>query len=60
MPQLNLHFIDIPIPQQSLWEELHPQHQQLVIETLARLLLKAAAATPLTLAIEPPLENSHE
>jgi hypothetical protein len=46
MPQLSLHFIDIPIPQQCLWEELHPEQQQLIIETLARLLLKAAAATP--------------
>lgn len=41
MPQLNLNFIDIPIPETCLWEELDDQHQQLVIETLARLMLKA-------------------
>ena len=45
MPQLNLNFIDIPIPETCLWEELNHQQQQLVIEVLARLMLKAAVQT---------------
>lgn len=45
MPQLNLIFFDIPIPQTCLWEELNNQQQQLVIETLARLMIKAATGT---------------
>ncbi len=44
MPQLNLNFFDIPLPQTCLWEELNHQQQQLVIETLARLMIKAAVA----------------
>ena len=60
MPQLSLPFIDTPIPQQSLWEQLHPQQQQLVVETVARLLLKAAKATPSTLTLLPLKETSHE
>lgn len=42
MPQLNLNFIDIPIPQDSLWEELNPQQKQLIIKAFAQLMLKAA------------------
>ena len=45
MPQLNLNFFDIPIPQTCLWEELNNQQKQLVIETLARLMIKAAIGT---------------
>jgi hypothetical protein len=41
MPQLNLNFLDIPIPETCLWEELDNEHKQLVIETLARLLVNA-------------------
>lgn len=41
MPQLNLNFLDIPIPEMCLWEELNDQHKQLVIETLAHLMLNA-------------------
>jgi hypothetical protein len=41
MPQLNLNFLDIPIPETCLWEELDDQHKQLVIETLARLIVNA-------------------
>jgi hypothetical protein len=41
MPQLNLNFIDIPIPESCLWEELDDEHKQLVIETLARLMINA-------------------
>jgi hypothetical protein len=43
MPQLNLNFTDIPIPESRLWEELDDQ-KQIVIETLARLIIKAARA----------------
>ena len=47
MPQLNLNFLDIPVPETCLWEELDDEHRQLVIETLARLMLNAArTATP--------------
>jgi hypothetical protein len=41
MPQLNLNFLDIPIPETCLWEELDDEHKQLVIETLARLMVNA-------------------
>ena len=43
MPQLNLNFFDIPIPQTCLWEELNNQQQQVVIATLARLMIQAVA-----------------
>ena len=35
MPQLNLNFTDIPIPQSHLWEQLDEDEKQIVIETLA-------------------------
>lgn len=41
MPQLNLNFIDIPIPETCLWEELDDEGKQLVVETLARLMSNA-------------------
>jgi hypothetical protein len=41
MPQLNLNFNDIPIPEAHLWEQFDDQQKQIVIETLARLLIKA-------------------
>ena len=41
MPQLHLNFIDIPIPETCLWEQLDDDHKRIVIETLARLLVKA-------------------
>jgi hypothetical protein len=41
MPQLNLNFLDIPIPETCLWEELDDEHKQPVIETLARLMVNA-------------------
>jgi predicted Fe-S protein YdhL (DUF1289 family) len=40
MPQLNLDFIDIPIPETCLWEQLDDDQKRIVIETLARLLVK--------------------
>ena len=42
MPQLSLNFLDIPIPQTHLWESLNLEQKQLFIETLARLMIKAA------------------
>jgi hypothetical protein len=44
MPQLNLNFTDIPIPQSHLWEQLDEDQKQIVNETLARLIIKAARA----------------
>ncbi len=40
MPQLNLNFIDIPIPETCLWEQFDDEQKRLVIETLTRLLVK--------------------
>jgi hypothetical protein len=42
MPQLNLNFSDIPIPETRLWEQFDDVQKQTVIETLARLLAKAS------------------
>ncbi len=44
MPQLNLNFIDIPVPETCLWEELNHEQKQLVIEALARLMIKTVPA----------------
>ena len=41
MPQLNLNFTDVPIPETCLWEQLDDEQKRSVIETLARLLVKA-------------------
>jgi len=41
MPQLNLNFLDIPIPETCLWEQLDDEQKRTVVETLARLLVKA-------------------
>jgi predicted Fe-S protein YdhL (DUF1289 family) len=41
MPQLNLNFEDIPIPETCLWEQFDDEQRRIVIETLARLLVKA-------------------
>ena len=43
MPQLNLNFNDIPIPETRLWEQLDDQQKRIVIETLARLLVQATS-----------------
>ena len=40
MPQLHLSFIDIPVPETRLWEQLDDEHKRIVIETLARLLVQ--------------------
>jgi len=41
MPQLNLNFTDIPIPETHLWEQLDDQQKRIVMETLARLMTNA-------------------
>ena len=43
MPQLNLNFNDIPIPETHLWEQFDEGQKQLLIETLVRRLVKATA-----------------
>jgi len=40
MPQLNLNFLDIPIPDRCLWEQFDDEQKRLVIETLTRLVVK--------------------
>lgn len=42
MPQLHLNFTDIPIPEKLLWEQFEEEWRQDVVETLARLIAKAA------------------
>jgi predicted Fe-S protein YdhL (DUF1289 family) len=42
MPQLNLIFSEIPIPEARLWKQLDDEQRRAVVETLARLLTKAA------------------
>jgi len=41
MPQLNLNFNDLPILETHLWEQFDDEQKRTVIETLARLLVKA-------------------
>ena len=41
MAQLNLNFTDLPIPETCLWEQFDDQQKRIVVETLARLLVKA-------------------
>ena len=41
MPQLNLNFTDIPISETHLWEQFDDEQKRIVIETLARLLVRA-------------------
>jgi len=42
MSQLNLNFIDIPIPETCLWEQFDDEQKRIVVEALARLLVKAS------------------
>ena len=42
MSQLNLNFIDIPIPETCLWEQFDDEQKRIVVETLVRLLVKAS------------------
>jgi hypothetical protein len=41
MPQLNLNFHDIPIPETHLWDEFDVEQKDAVIQILIRLLVKA-------------------
>jgi hypothetical protein len=41
MPQLNLNFNDIPIPETHLWEQFDDEPRRAVLEILSRLLVKA-------------------
>ena len=43
MPQLNLNFNDIPIPETHLWKQFDEDQKRVLIETLVRLLVKATA-----------------
>ena len=43
MPQLNLNFNDIPIPETHLWEQFDEGQKRVLIEMLVRLLVKATA-----------------
>ena len=45
MPQLNLNFTDIPVPETCLWE-FDDERKRLVVEALARLLTKASRIDP--------------
>jgi hypothetical protein len=42
MPQLNLNFTEIPVPETCLWEQFHEEQKRLVVEALARLPTKAS------------------
>jgi hypothetical protein len=44
MPQLNLNFTDIPISETCLWEQLNDEQKQIVVDALARLMVKATKA----------------
>ena len=41
MTQLDLIFSDLPLPESCLWEQFDTEQKRVVVETLARLLLKA-------------------
>jgi len=41
MPQLNLNFDDIPIPETHLWEQFDEDQKRVLIEILTRLFVKA-------------------
>jgi len=43
--QLKLNFLDLPLPQTYLWEQLDQEQRTIVIETIARLVAKTAIAT---------------
>lgn len=39
--QLYLQFIEIPVPDTCVWEQLNPEQRAVVVETLMRLMVKA-------------------
>lgn len=44
MPQLNLNFHQIPIPETHLWEQFDDEQKRAVLEILSRLLVNATRA----------------
>ena len=46
MPQLNLNFLEIPVPETCLWEQFDDAQKRIVIETLVRLLVQATRQHP--------------
>ena len=46
MPQLNLNFHDIPIPETHLWQQFDDEQRRAVIEVLSRLLIKTIRNQP--------------
>jgi hypothetical protein len=57
MPQLNLHFHDIPIPETHLWQQFDDEQRRAVIEILSRLLVKATRNQQRELAASLRKEN---
>jgi hypothetical protein len=45
--QLNLNFLDRPLPEASVWDALEDEQRAVVIDALARLFVKATVALPL-------------
>jgi hypothetical protein len=46
MPQLNLNFHEIPIPETHLWVQFDDEQRRAVLEILSRLLVKATQGNP--------------
>jgi hypothetical protein len=44
MSQLYLKFSDIPVPEELVWEQVDGEQKQIVVEALARLIVKATRA----------------
>jgi hypothetical protein len=45
MSQLNLMFTDLALAEPERWEQFDEAQKQMVVETLARLMIRAAGAT---------------
>jgi hypothetical protein len=54
MPQLPPNFLDdLPLPETCLWDQFNDEQKRILVETLARLMTKAARASD-------PQEQSHD
>ena len=51
--QLDLNFLDVPVPENRVWERLCDEQKAVAVETVTRILTKAALA-------ENPKEENHE
>ena len=51
--QLDLNFLDVPVPENRVWERLSDEQKAVAVETVTRILTKAALA-------ENPKEEDHE